>query len=720
MTSGRHRFLWTAALVLVAALVLFRFTLAPSVVFAAARTYTPANAVDAGNLPGPVNNPRGVTWDETQLVIVEEHGSRDELWTLARNPDGTYTPGNFQDAGDLPGELDNPSGVAWDGTQLLIINDEATDEELWALARNIDGTYTPADAVGPADFPGDLFNPSGVTWDGTQLVIVHEPGAIWTLTRNNNGGYTPGNAVDWGDLPSAFGRTGSVTWDGTQLVLLDFDNDDLWTLARNNNGGYTPANAVEVAALPAGVNQPKGGTWDDTQLVIMNDRSPGPDMWTLAKDSTVPEAPDAPSLTRGDEELSVSWTAPDDGGETIIGYDTRYKLSTASDWTDGPSVNGTTTSATISSLTNGLSYDVQVGAENSIGNSEWSTSATLKVFTVPDAPGVPTVTGQDRQVEVIWGAPDNGGSTITAYNVEYRIEGVVEWTEGDLEMFDTETIITDRRADETYEVRVRAVNAAGEGDWSSIGTGTTTGPALAGDEPVLFTTNALDGFTVAVALTDGMYSINLQWDSNDDATGYEVETRDNGVFKRRTRISSGDFADMSNVVVLMKMPGDPVGNTDRGLSHTIVRVRAYKIIGVDPDEEERFSPWTDERTVTFPRYEYAIPTFIPGTQSTGDMIGAARLMGEITQPLGFEEADGQDYIVPLLFMAALIAAGATTWVVSGGGASLAGLVLGGLIFILIWSVAGPLWFDLHLGLALTPVVLVAVFGIFAGKKMAEG
>ena len=79
----------------------------------------------------------------------------------------------------------------------------------------------------------------------------------------------------------------------------------------------------------------------------------------------------------------------------------------------------------------------------------------------------------------------------------------MEWTDWDLEMFDTETTITDRRADETYEVRVRAVNAAGEGDWSPTGTGTTTGPALSGDEPVLFTTNALDGFTVAVVLTDG-------------------------------------------------------------------------------------------------------------------------------------------------------------------------------------------------------------------------
>ena len=58
--------------------------------------------------------------------------------------------------------------------------------------------------------------------------------------------------------------------------------------------------------------------------------------------------------------------------------------------------------------------------------------------------------------------------------------------------------------------------------------------------------------------------------------------------------------------------------------------------------------------------------------------------------------------MPLLFMVALIAAGATTWVVSGGGASMSGLILGGLIFILIWSVAGPLWFDLHLGLALNP------------------
>ena len=149
--------------------------------------------------------------------------------------------------------------------------------------------------------------------------------------------------------------------------------------------------------------------WDDTQLVIIDEliiMSCGPLDEGLDDRRTTRSAP---TLAGGDEEISVSWTAPDDGGETITGYDTRYKLSTVSDWTDGPSVNGTTTSTTITGLTNGLTYNVQVRAENSIGTSEWSTSATLKVFTVPDAPGVPTVTGQDRQLEVIWGAPDNGG-----------------------------------------------------------------------------------------------------------------------------------------------------------------------------------------------------------------------------------------------------------------------------------------------------------------------
>ena len=51
-------------------------------------SWTPANAVNRGSLPSGLSSPTGIAYDGTQLVIVDEAG--DDLWTL---PDVT-SPGD--------------------------------------------------------------------------------------------------------------------------------------------------------------------------------------------------------------------------------------------------------------------------------------------------------------------------------------------------------------------------------------------------------------------------------------------------------------------------------------------------------------------------------------------------------------------------------------------------------------------------------------------------
>lgn len=88
--------------------------------------------------------------------------------------------------------------------------------------------------------------------------------------------------------------------------------------------------------------------------------------------SNVPGAPTG--LTVGTETattIPLTWTAPDDGGSAITGYDVRYKLRTASVYTDGPQ-GVTTLSATISGLTSGNQYHVSVRATNAVGDGPWT------------------------------------------------------------------------------------------------------------------------------------------------------------------------------------------------------------------------------------------------------------------------------------------------------------------------------------------------------------
>ena len=109
----------------------------------------------------------------------------------------------------------------------------------------------------------------------------------------------------------------------------------------------------------------------------------------------VPGAPSISTVTPGDIKLTVAWNAPTETGDTdIIAYDVRHILTSATDkadanWTvvqDG-TAGGGTLSEEITGLTNGLEYDVQVRAENSVGNGDWS--ATM----MGTPPTRPTPTG---------------------------------------------------------------------------------------------------------------------------------------------------------------------------------------------------------------------------------------------------------------------------------------------------------------------------------------
>ena len=89
-----------------------------------------------------------------------------------------------------------------------------------------------------------------------------------------------------------------------------------------------------------------------------------------------PSAPPAPTVTPGDGQLEVRWTAPSDNGAAIDDYDVRYR-PVGGNWQMLPdAVKSTATSATITGLANGTEYQVQVRAGNSVGDGAWSASAT--------------------------------------------------------------------------------------------------------------------------------------------------------------------------------------------------------------------------------------------------------------------------------------------------------------------------------------------------------
>ena len=90
-----------------------------------------------------------------------------------------------------------------------------------------------------------------------------------------------------------------------------------------------------------------------------------------------PLTPNAPTVRAGGHHrLQVSWTAWNSSSRPpVTSHDVRYRLESASIWTNGPK-GVTGTSATITGLAPGTRYYVQVRATSDEGNSAWSASRT--------------------------------------------------------------------------------------------------------------------------------------------------------------------------------------------------------------------------------------------------------------------------------------------------------------------------------------------------------
>lgn len=206
----------------------------------------------------------------------------------------------------------------------------------------------------------------------------------------------------------------------------------------------------------------------------------------------IPDALDIDTVTAGGGTLAVAWNEPEDTGRgSISSYDLRYIRENASDksdanWTQVTGAGSVSTrNHTITGLTGGVEYEIQVRARNADGIGLWSESTKGTPTVVkPHAPSITAVTRGDRTLAVAWNAPsDNGGGAITAYDIQY-IDSTADktdnsnWRAGRSNSLSY--VIGSLTNGTQYDVQVRAVNSAGNGAWSS----TVSGTPLPDDIPI--------------------------------------------------------------------------------------------------------------------------------------------------------------------------------------------------------------------------------------------
>ncbi len=183
-----------------------------------------------------------------------------------------------------------------------------------------------------------------------------------------------------------------------------------------------------------------------------------------------PSAPSIGSVTAGDGQLSVAFTAPSsNGGRDITDY--RYSTDNGATWV---SAGSTTSPIVITGLTNGTNYGVKLLAVNSVGDGSASDAVAARPTdgsATPDAPVIDDVITGDGTLSVFFTPPaNNGGSAITDY--EYSTDNGATWVSAG--STSSPIVITGLTNGTNYDLQIRAVNSGGVGTAS---TSTSATPA---------------------------------------------------------------------------------------------------------------------------------------------------------------------------------------------------------------------------------------------------
>ena len=137
----------------------------------------------------------------------------------------------------------------------------------------------------------------------------------------------------------------------------------------------------------------------------------------------------------------------------------------------------------------------------------------------PLRPSLPVLAPGDQQLTVSWGEAYNGGSPITAYDVQYKLKTATAWTTVTrTNPTATTQPISGLTNNTAYQVRVRATNAQGNSPWSDT--------AEAKPSDVTVTAYQMD----APLLTPASQRITLSWSTpaGITPTGYEIRYRQAG------------------------------------------------------------------------------------------------------------------------------------------------------------------------------------------------
>ena len=338
------------------------------------------------------------------------------------------------------------------------------------------------------------------------------------------------------------------------------------------NPSSTPANtaATITNAATRGIVV-NAGTGTPNRLVHSADFTAAP--------NSVSSAPTSLAAVGYDQSVRLTWAVPAfNGGTAITDYAVEYAAppvgSNALVWNVFEDGTSTSTTATVTGLTNGTTYQFRVSAVNAVGRSVVSSAVlgTPVYKGVADAPRSLTAVSGRLVVTLSWLVPlSNGGIPITDYAIESSIDNGTTWVRvTDSVTTATYATLTGLVGNTTYLFRVRAVNTAGLGAASNTAQATPTPNSAPSVVRNIVATSTLMGATVSwtAPIDNGGGAI----------TGYIVDYSTDGT----SFVGSLRFSSYARSAVFTGLTG--------GVAHTI-RVRATNAYGTSSDATTTVTPY---------------------------------------------------------------------------------------------------------------------------------
>jgi len=331
-------------------------------------------------------------------------------------------------------------------------------------ANNINGSSAPSNESNPI-IPVTIPN----TISGNRNLINGEPYYFNVTANNTNGSSIPSddsNSIITSVVPDAPNTVTCIS-ENTQVVVS-------WIAPTNNGGsvitsytvindaGVEPVTTLNGTITSATVTGLTNGTpyiFTVFATNINGDSLPSTPSSEIIP-STVPDKPTNVSAIPGNTEATIYWSPPISNGGSAI---TKYTVTSDP---GGLTAISTSSSTTRKGLTNGIPYRFTVIATNSKGDSDNSNQSNPIIpATTPNAPTTITCTTGDMRIDLSWNIPNNGGSEITYYNIQYSSNNGTNWT--DISSNTNYKSITGLTNGTPYIFRIATHNIIGTSSYSS-------------------------------------------------------------------------------------------------------------------------------------------------------------------------------------------------------------------------------------------------------------